>query len=369
MTEVTQILILTAFFLAFGIAAILLAPVKNRAVVSIFVVLINAILTSIPALWALAGKYQSGTLQLYHFPGDAIHIRIDNLSAWFILIINFTSINGALFGSGYLKSYNHLKTNISVHWIFYVLFHISMVWVCMFDHGIMFLISWELMSLSSLLLVIFEYQNTKVLKAGLNYLVQMHLSVLFLTVGFIWLFAETGSFDLSSLMDVVSQKHSIWIFSVFFVGFAIKAGFLPFHTWLPHAHPAAPSHVSGVMSGVIVKLGIYGIFRIISYLNHDWLIIGEILLSLSVITAIYGIVNAAVKYDFKRKSGILHHRKHRNNWHGPGLGSDWIGKTNGGFGFPGFCRSTTAYTQPFFVQIPAVLQRRKRVSTNAHPEH
>jgi hydrogenase-4 component B len=268
--------------------------------ISIFIVLINAIITSVPAIWALAGTNQVGTIQLDHFPGDAIHIRIDNLSAWFILIINFTSVNGALFGSGYLKSYNHLKTNISVHWIFYVLFHISMVWVCMFDHGIMFLISWELMSISSLLLVIFEYQNTKTLKAGLNYLVQMHLSVLFLTVGFIWLFAETGSFDLSSLIQVVSHNHSIWIFIVFFIGFAIKAGFLPFHTWLPHAHPAAPSHVSGVMSGVIVKLGIYGIFRIISYINHDWLIIGEILLSLSVITAIYGIVNAAVKYDFKR---------------------------------------------------------------------
>jgi formate hydrogenlyase subunit 3/multisubunit Na+/H+ antiporter MnhD subunit len=175
-----------------------------------------------------------------------------------------------------------------------------MVWVCVFDHGIMFLISWELMSLSSLMLVIFEYQNKNVIKAGINYMLQMHLSVVFLTIGFIWLFTETGSFNLSSLAQVASSKHSLWIFILFFIGFAIKAGFIPFHTWLPHAHPAAPSHVSGVMSGVIVKLGIFGIIRIISYLNHSWFIIGEILLSLSVLTALYGIINAAVKNDFKQ---------------------------------------------------------------------
>jgi formate hydrogenlyase subunit 3/multisubunit Na+/H+ antiporter MnhD subunit len=170
----------------------------------------------------------------------------------------------------------------------------------MFGHGIMFLISWELMSLSSLMLVIFEYQSKKVLKAGINYLIQMHLSVILLTVGFLWIFSETGSFNLSSLAGITSDNRSLWIFILFFIGFAIKAGFLPFHTWLPHAHPAAPSHVSGVMSGVIVKLGIFGILRIVSFLTHDWLIIGEILLSLSVVTALYGIIHAAVKYDFKR---------------------------------------------------------------------
>jgi len=84
-----------------------------------------------------------------------------------------------------------------------------------------------------------------------------------------------------------------------FSGFAIKAGFIPFHTWLPHAHPAAPSHVSGVMSGVIVKLGIYGIFRIIMYLRHDLVLFGEVILVLSIVTALYGIANAAVKFDFK----------------------------------------------------------------------
>jgi hydrogenase-4 component B len=298
--EVSQIVLLTLFILVGGIFGLVVVPAKNRALMAIIIVLINAVLTSIPSVLALTGKLQTASLVLRNLTDSVIDIRIDSLSAWFILIINFTTINGALFGSGYLKSYQDLKTNIGFHWIFYILFHISMIWVCMFDNGIIFLISWELMSISSLMLVIFEYQKKSTLKAGINYMIQMHLSVVFLTIGFIWLFTETGSFNLSSLASVFSNNHSIWIFVLFFIGFAIKAGFLPFHTWLPHAHPAAPSHVSGVMSGVIVKLGIFGIFRIISYLNHDWFIIGEIILSLSVITALYGIANAAVKYDYKK---------------------------------------------------------------------
>lgn len=297
--DLTQFALLTVFVLIAGIIGIAIVPNKNRALVSTITVIINAFVTSIPSVLALTGELQTGSFVLSHFQGSVVNLKIDNLSAWFILIINFTSINGALFGSGYLKSYLHLKTNTGFHWMFYLLFHISMVWVCIFEHGIMFLISWELMSLSSLMLVIFEYQKKSTLKAGINYMIQMHMSVVFLTAGFIWLFAETGSFDFSSLSNVISIKHSLYIFILLFIGFAIKAGFIPFHTWLPHAHPAAPSHVSGVMSGVIVKLGIYGIFRIISNLTHDWLITGEIFLSLSVITALYGIINAAVKKDFK----------------------------------------------------------------------
>ena len=94
-------------------------------------------------------------------------------------------------------------------------------------------------------------------------MVQMHLSVVLLTLGFIMLYVTTGSFNFEALAQMPLMNNSIWVFILLFSGFAIKAGFIPFHTWLPHAHPAAPSHISGVMSGVIVKLGIYGIFRIL----------------------------------------------------------------------------------------------------------
>lgn len=296
--DIVQFLGLTAVVFFVGMIGLVVIPDRYKSLLAIVIVFLNGVISSIPSILALTQHIQTGILAMPHLGGN-IAVRVDSLSAWFILIINFTAFNGALYGSGYLKSYAHLKTNRELHWVFYTLFHISMVWVCMFENGLAFLVAWELMSLSSLFLVIFEYQNKEMLKAGVNYMVQMHLSVIFLTLGFVWLYFSTGSFDFSSLAALPLIHHSLWIFVLLFVGFAIKAGFVPFHTWLPKAHPAAPSHVSGVMSGVIVKLGIYGIIRIISYLRFDWMILGEIILSLSIFTALYGIGNAAVKNDFK----------------------------------------------------------------------
>lgn len=297
--EIVPLIGLTALVLVAGIVGLVLISDKYKAALTLFIVLTNTVLTSIPAILALTGASQIGSFVVSHLIGD-ITVRVDSLSAWFILIINFTSLNGVLFGMGYLKSYKELKVNTGLHWVFYILFHVSMIWVCMFEHGIAFLVSWELMSLSSLMLVIFEFQNKSTIKAGINYMVQMHVGVAFLTLGFIWLYAQTGSFDFAALGNLTHSNESVLIFLLLFIGFAIKAGFIPFHSWLPHAHPAAPSHVSGVMSGVIVKLGIYGIFRILTHLQQDWLLIGEVVLSLSVATALYGIINAAVKYDFKQ---------------------------------------------------------------------
>jgi formate hydrogenlyase subunit 3/multisubunit Na+/H+ antiporter MnhD subunit len=170
----------------------------------------------------------------------------------------------------------------------------------MLQNGFAFLLAWELMSLTSMLLVIFDHHNPQTLKAGINYLVQMHISVVFLTVGFIWVYSTSGSFGFEAIRSFFQSNNNIWLFLIFFAGFGLKAGFIPLHSWLPHAHPAAPSHVSGVMSGVIVKMGIYGIFRIITFLNADYIILGEIILSLSVLTGIYGILNASVHRDFKK---------------------------------------------------------------------
>ena len=290
---------LIALVLGLGISGLILMSERYRPLLAVLIVLVNSILSAIPSFQALAGVSQSGMLSIPHFSGEFL-IRIDTLSAWFILIINFTSITGVIYGSGYLKAYSHMKVNRELHWIFYSIFHVSMLWVCMFEHGLGFLISWELMSLSSLMLVIFEFQNKSTLKAGINYMVQMHLSVALLSLGFIWLYFKTGSFNFDALGRLPLDDSSIWVFIILFAGFAIKAGFIPFHTWLPHAHPAAPSHISGVMSGIIVKLGIYGIIRIVMHLQHDWLLFGEIILILSLVTSIYGIANAAMKSDFKQ---------------------------------------------------------------------
>jgi hydrogenase-4 component B len=296
---ITQLTGWMALVLTGGLIGLIIVKERYRPLLALLIVLINATLSSVPSILALTNGTQTGVINIPHLMGD-ISLKIDGLSAWFILIVNFTSITGVLYGNGYLKSYSKLKTNLELHWVFYVLFHFSMVFVCIFEQGVAFIISWELMSLSSLMLVIFEYQNKQTLKAGINYMVQMHLSVVLLTLGFILLYINTGSFNFEALSQLPAGKTSVWIFVLLFSGFAIKAGFIPFHTWLPHAHPAAPSHISGVMSGVIVKLGIYGIFRIIMQLRHDWLLFGEVILILSIVTAVYGIANAAVRYDYKQ---------------------------------------------------------------------
>jgi hydrogenase-4 component B len=168
------------------------------------------------------------------------------------------------------------------------------------QNSVAFLIMWELMSFSSLILVIFEYHKGKTLKAGINYLVQMHIGLTMLTTAFIWVGISQNSFDFNAIHSFFKTHSNLWLFALLFSGFAVKAGFIPLHSWLPHAHPAAPSHISGVMSGVIVKLGIYGIFRMITYLTGDFQIIGEVVLILSLITGLFGIINSAVHRDFKK---------------------------------------------------------------------
>jgi len=282
-----------------GIFSLFFVSGKYKASIGVFVIFLNALLTSFFAFKSLGGSVLEYSLNAGTFLGP-IPIVIDPLSAWFILIINFTSVTGAFYGLGYLKAYENAASKLTLHWSLFILFNLSMVWVCLLQNGFAFLIAWEVMSLSSMLLVIFDHHNPQTLKAGLNYLVQMHISVAFLTVGFIWVYFQTGSFGFSAFQSYFGSNPNIWLFLIFFIGFGIKAGFIPLHSWLPHAHPAAPSHVSGVMSGVIVKLGIYGIFRIITFLKTDFLLLGEIVLTISVLTGIYGILNAAVNRDFKR---------------------------------------------------------------------
>lgn len=294
-------ILLWSFLITLGIAffTIPFLPTKMKSITAFFLVLLVAIFSSIPAINVLTGDPIEGIFYGGSVFGS-IPLRIDSLSAWFILMVNFTCINGAIYGIGYMKSYSEQKSNISFHWILYVLLHVSIVAVCIIQNGLAFLIAWEIMSISAFLLVIFEHHKPEILKAGMNYLVQTHVGVVFLSIGFIWIYFSENSYDFLSIAKFFSHHSPKLLFLIFFIGFAFKAGFIPLHTWLPHAHPAAPSHISGVMSGVMIKMGIYGIMRMVSYLTTDLVIIGELVLILAVITALYGILNAAVVRDFKR---------------------------------------------------------------------
>jgi formate hydrogenlyase subunit 3/multisubunit Na+/H+ antiporter MnhD subunit len=262
-----------AIVLFSGIIAIPFVSQKTKPVIAIISVSLIAILTSFIAI----NGFTNGGLE-YIVNGGAffgeIPLRVDPLSAWFVIIINLISVAGVIYGTGYMKPSGDESSALTFHWVLYLIFHSSMLIVSMVQHSIAFIVSWEVMSLSSMFLVLFDNSNPKVLKAGINYLVQMHISVIILTVGFIWVYFKTGTFDFKGIGIFFGGNANIWLFMMFFAGFGMKAGFIGLHTWLPQAHPAAPSHISGVMSGVIVKMGIYGIFRIITFLKVDYLILG-----------------------------------------------------------------------------------------------
>ena len=270
---------------------------RNKSVSAILIILLNAILTSFLAIKSFLGQ----AMLLKPFSGSVfgdIVISIDPLSAWFVLIINFTCLTGALYGIHYMKPYVAQKANLTLHWSSFVVFHCSMLWVCSLQNSLAFLVAWEMMSISSFLLVIFDHSRIGNIKAGINYLVQMHIGVSFLIVAFIMVSFETGDYDFNSIQTVFLRGNPGLLLLLFFAG--LKAGFVPLHTWLPHAHPAAPSHVSGVISGVIVKMGIYGILRVVTYLNTHLISTGAIILIVSIITAVYGILSGAIHRDIKR---------------------------------------------------------------------
>jgi len=209
--------------LLLAIVLISIIPSKSKPYAAAFAVLLGSLASGYMAVSALSGQVVDLSFYAGFFLGD-VSIHIDGLSAWFILIINFTSLTGAFYGTGYLKDYQNDASKLTIHWSLFVLFYFSMVWVCMLQNGFAFLIAWEIMSLSSMFLVIFDHHSTQTLKAGINYLVQMHISVVLLTVGFIWVYSKTGSLDFDAIGTFFQGNPNLGLFLVFFAGFGLKAG-------------------------------------------------------------------------------------------------------------------------------------------------
>ncbi|MBK5272612.1 MAG: hypothetical protein JJE22_16540, partial [Bacteroidia bacterium] len=332
--------IITAFIVIILSAIMLISfvPVHWKGMIAVSAVIVIAILSSIIAFRSLTGADAE-----YLFAGSLvtgiIPVRVDALSGLFILIINFTFITGAIYGLQYMKAYRKEKSSLALHAISYILCQASLIGICALQNSIAFLIAWEVMALSSFILIIFEHKKSETLSAGINFLIQSHICIMLLTLGFIWVALKMNSYDFNAI-TIFSTSNSLLtgvaLFLCFFTGFAIKAGFVPFHTWLPYAHPAAPSHVSGIMSGVIIKIGIYGILRMLLLIKSDYLVIGYVILFVSVITGIYGVMLAIVQHNLKR---LLAYHSIENIGIigiGIGLGCIGMGKGNSVLTFLGF---------------------------------
>lgn len=294
-----SLLTVSIFFVLFAIWAIVLVPVKIKPFFGALFVTVVSILTTIPAIAAFSGNQPVYLTNSLPFFGNTL-FQLDELSAWFIIVINITCTTGAWFGAAYLSNSPQNPKLLSFHWINYLLFQSSMIWVCLVQNMLLFLVVWELMTFAALMLILFDSRNLKVQNAALRYMVQMHVGVLFLTLGFIIIYLTEGSFDFNAIKNYFSHNPNVVVFILLFAGFAIKAGFVPFHSGVLVADPEAYPHVSGILSGAIVKMGIYGIFRMVTFLHADYLTVGQIVLSVSLATAFFGILNAAVHRDYRR---------------------------------------------------------------------
>jgi hydrogenase-4 component B len=196
------------------------------------------------------------------------------------------------------------KYNLGVFGFFYNLFLISLLLVVTAYNGIYFLFAWEIMSLSSLFLVIFEHQKSQIIKSGFIYFVMTHAATAFILLSFLLLYQSTGSFDFETIRlrsEAIPLMIKTIIFLCMIVGFGTKAGIVPFHIWLPRAHSAAPSHVSALMSGVMIKIGIFMFFRMfLDIIPGAPLWLGYTILIIGAISSILGVLYALSEHDIKR---------------------------------------------------------------------
>lgn len=296
---------LIEIFNLIAIAAIACIPflkTKGRGILTMGVISFQVVIISLLAFSVFA----NGPVEyFYHgsFTTGAIPIRIDYLSAWFILIISFTFFTGTWYGIQYMKKYIDQSDNLALHAMAFILLFTSLTDICLVQNSIVFLVVWEIMALSSFVVVIFEHYKSETLKAGINFLIQSHISILLITLAILWVKVKAGTFDFIAISSFTASQPQITglaLFILFFTGFAIKAGFVPFHTWLPLAHPAAPAHISGIMSGVIIKIGIYGILRMLMLIRTDMVPVGYFILFVSVITGVYGVMLAIVQHNLKK---------------------------------------------------------------------
>jgi len=315
-------------FILIPFIAICLIPflsMKGNAIAVYTAVSFNAILTSYIAFVALTGNTFELTLPGSLISGP-IRLQVDALSGWFMLIINFAFLTGGFYGLFYMRAYKDQPKNLSLHGILFILLNTSLLSLCLIQNSIAFLVAWEIMALSAFLSVIFEHEKIATVKAGINFLIQSHVSIIFLMIGFLWVASQTGSYDFDAIHSYSmanSTELSLMLYLFFFIGFAIKAGFVPFHTWLPYAHPAAPAHISGIMSGVLIKIGIFGMLRMLLLINLNYTIIGTIILIISLISGVYGVMLAILQHNLKKL--LAYHSIENIGIIGIGIGLGCIG--------------------------------------------
>ena len=294
----------TLLFLVLVVAAIFATPLRSKIWTALALTGAGALWASIHAVRVLAGGTVEAlwTIPDTLFGGDSG--SLDPLSALFVLLISIGGVASVLYSRGYLAHTLAEKSpaHVSLHYTSLTVMFYAMLGVVCSDGGLSFLFFWELMTVASFLLILYDAQRREVSRAALAYLIMMHIGFVLLVVGFVRLDAVCGTATFEALGQYFRTQSPLPLFLVFLAGFGMKAGVFPMHVWLPEAHPAAPSHVSALMSGVMIKTGVYGILRTVAALGELPVLhtAGVILLVLGIVTGLWGVMLAATQNDVKR---------------------------------------------------------------------
>lgn len=268
---------------------------------------LSCLMASIAGIWGVGSGYAESTIISMGIPDLPFHLRLDPLSGFFLVVVGLLSFFVSVYSLGYVKCFiGHRSVTHLV--VFYCLFITGMFLVVLSDDALSFLISWELMAASSYFLVMFEDEHTENRRAAFLYLVVAHVGAIAILLSFGILAGLTTGFKGFDgyTFDAMRQAEypAGWATAAFllaFFGFAAKAGVIPLHVWLPEAHPVAPSNVSALMSGVMLKTAIYGIVRVsfdlIGVAEWWW---GAVVLIFGLISAVLGVLYALMQQDLKR---------------------------------------------------------------------
>ncbi|MBI4602301.1 MAG: oxidoreductase, partial [Planctomycetes bacterium] len=322
----TLLLIGVAVLVGGGLAA-LLASARPRLATTVGAgaSVAGCALGLVPAARALLGAPPEPFRAAWSVPYGSLSLGLDPLSAVFLLPTLVLGAIASVYGAGYLGSRGHGR-RLGSAWLVQNLLLASLVAVVVARNGVLFLVAWEVMALASFALVVFEDELESVRRAGWTYLVATHLGTAFLLALFVLLGRGSESLDFEGFAAGGARAPGA-LFLLALAGFGTKAGLMPVHVWLPEAHPAAPSHVSALLSAVMIKTGVYGILRTLTFLGPPSPWWGWTLVAVGGASAVLGILFALAQGDLKR---LLAYSSVENvGWIAVGIGLGLLGQASG----------------------------------------
>jgi hydrogenase-4 component B len=290
-----------------GFSLLFLSRQREATVGAFGCATLGALLGLTSAILALTRADAAAALpvELWHslIPYVTFSIRLDALGAFFLLVVSILGVALSIYSLGYARGFYGRK-NIGVLGVFYNLLLLATTLVFVAENAFFFLIAWEIMALTAYCLVSFEHELPETRNAGVLYFIMSHMGTGCLILGFLLLFQASGGYGFGGfhhLGESMAPGQRTATFLLFLVGFGVKAGIVPLHIWLPAAHPVAPSNISALMSGVLIKTGIYGLTRVFfDFLGAPPMWWGVTVLAIGTVSAVLGVLYALMQHDLKK---------------------------------------------------------------------